>query len=79
MGNNIIEAVSHLPFYDLEMCQTSFSEIAKIEIKIQMKNSDKIREKCTLNVNSIMYLIVGDTQNNVLHFSKLQYVPLFFK
>lgn len=69
-GNEIIEAISHLPYYHLELLQTDFNDISKIEIKVTLKNYDKIKNKCTIQ-GGVMNLIVGNNKNDTLLNTKI--------
>lgn len=71
MGNELKDSVAHIPFYKMEIIQTDFTEIPKIELKITLENADKIYAKCTIQGSHFMYLIVGNSENDVLLFTKV--------
>lgn len=50
---------------------TNKGEAFSLEIKITLVNANKIKEKCTIGSNHFMYIIVGDSDNNLLYFHKI--------
>lgn len=62
MGANILEQIKYLPQYDLKL----LLEHNVITIKISLNNASDLEKKSTVNLSSNMYLIVGDSLNNIL-------------
>nr|XP_015837991.1 PREDICTED: probable ATP-dependent DNA helicase HFM1 isoform X3 [Tribolium castaneum] len=66
-GNKILEQIQHLPKYEMELQVHSNTQI---KLAISLMNAQDLETKCTVNRNSLMYLLVGDSSNNILLYEK---------
>ncbi|XP_060524507.1 uncharacterized protein LOC132700928 [Cylas formicarius] len=65
-GNQIIDQVQHLPRYEIKL------EVSDTNIKltIALANVNALKEKCSVNFESTMTLLVGNSKNEILLYEK---------
>ncbi|KAJ9596387.1 hypothetical protein L9F63_012595, partial [Diploptera punctata] len=63
MGDNLIDAVSHLPQYDLNLDTENYETTVKLNIHISISNHELVDQKSTAGTNHWVMLIVGDSNN----------------
>ncbi|XP_041453765.1 probable ATP-dependent DNA helicase HFM1 [Lytechinus variegatus] len=68
-GNQIVEAVSHLPKYDVSIEQISkYSPVkAELNITVCLQNHEKVAGKQTTKLNHNVILLIGDANNKVVY------------
>lgn len=69
-GNNIQELIAHLPKYVLQVFSEKTENGTIIKFSITLTNATDIQIKCTLDKNSYMVLLVGDSFNNIYFYEK---------
>ncbi|XP_035691410.1 LOW QUALITY PROTEIN: probable ATP-dependent DNA helicase HFM1 [Branchiostoma floridae] len=67
-GNQVHEAVSHLPKYELAIEQGArySPAVAELTIVISLNNYQSLKDKATAGKNHMCVLLIGDADNNVL-------------
>ncbi|KAF7669759.1 hypothetical protein LDENG_00124140 [Lucifuga dentata] len=72
-GNQIRESVIHLPKYEvsLEQLPRYSCATAEIVIKVNLKNQTQLLSRRTAPDHHYVSLIIGDSDNNVVHLQKL--------
>ncbi|XP_055007854.1 probable ATP-dependent DNA helicase HFM1 [Boleophthalmus pectinirostris] len=72
-GNQIREAVIHLPKYELaiEQLPRYSPTTAEIVVKVNLKNLSQLQTKRTASDQHYMSLIIGDADNNVVYLQKV--------
>ncbi|XP_067331830.1 probable ATP-dependent DNA helicase HFM1 isoform X2 [Channa argus] len=72
-GNQIRESVIHLPKYEvtLEQLPRHSCATAEIVVKVKLKNQAQLVSKRTAKDHHYVYLIIGDSDNNVVFLQKL--------
>ncbi|XP_044252465.1 probable ATP-dependent DNA helicase HFM1 [Tribolium madens] len=66
-GNKILEQIQHLPKYEMTL---QVQSKAQIKLTVSLINAQHLETKCTVNRNSLMYLLIGDSSNNILLYEK---------
>eukprot|EP00057_Strongylocentrotus_purpuratus_P010440 XP_011664914.1 PREDICTED: probable ATP-dependent DNA helicase HFM1 [Strongylocentrotus purpuratus] len=68
-GNQIVEAVSHLPKYDVSIEQVSkYSPVrAELNITVCLQNHEAVAQKQTTKPNHMVILLIGDADNKVVY------------
>jgi hypothetical protein len=72
MGNKVLEQIQHLPKYKISL---GFEE-KNVKLMVSLENMTDLQEFSTVNLNSLMYLLVGDSCNNILLYEKFWFVSL---
>lgn len=67
MGNKILEQIKYLPKYGLKVDRKDEKVFTLV---VTLDNAMDLGEKLTVNRNSIMHLLVGDSDNNVILYEK---------
>ncbi|KAF2903956.1 hypothetical protein ILUMI_02218 [Ignelater luminosus] len=70
MGNTIQDQVAHLPDYELFFEDVLHENNLTVKLIIRLNNADILKVKSSVNVNSCMNLLVGDTNNNIISYEK---------
>lgn len=70
LGNNIQNQIAHLPKYILQVSYDKVENGVTIRFSISLKNASEIQEKCTIDKNSQMVLLIGDSFNNIFIYEK---------
>ncbi|KAI8504903.1 ATP-dependent DNA helicase MER3 [Branchiostoma belcheri] len=67
-GNQVHEAVSHLPKYELAIEQGArySPTVAELTIVISLNNYQSLKEKVTAGRNHMCVLLIGDADNNII-------------
>lgn len=66
MGNEILELVTSLPFYSIELIPPETNTTFNVKLVLTLLNADSVNTNCTLGIGTFMTLLVGDSQNNIL-------------
>lgn len=66
-GDQIIEQVRHLPRYSMNLENINDSENnQKVKLTIELVNVEDIRKKSTMKLESLMILLIGNEENEIL-------------
>lgn len=76
LGNEIQEKISHLPKYNLNLEVDNKIDPSFVNLIIKLTNVFEIEDVMTCTPSSIMSLLIGDDQNNILFYEKYTYVYL---
>ena len=71
MGDNLIEAVSHLPQYELDLETENSESVVNLRVHISISNHELVEEENTAGLNHRLMLIVGDSNNKCLFTERL--------
>ncbi|KAF5277171.1 hypothetical protein FQR65_LT03877 [Abscondita terminalis] len=66
LGNLIQDEVEHLPQYELEIKQLNKSSNITMEIKVHLRNAESVKLKSSVDGDSTMSLLIGDSNNNII-------------
>lgn len=69
-GSDLQELVKRIPKYKLELMFAEENGTKSVSLYVTLTNADDLNEKMTVDKNSYMILIVGDDENNILHYVK---------
>ncbi|XP_066152085.1 probable ATP-dependent DNA helicase HFM1 [Euwallacea fornicatus] len=72
-GNTLIDEATRLPQYDLDL--TKIGDL--VEVKLRLLNFTNIQEKCTIDRDSMMTLLVGNSNNDILLYEKYSHAYMF--
>ncbi|KAF5277172.1 hypothetical protein FQR65_LT03878 [Abscondita terminalis] len=81
MGNIIQDQIQHLPQYELEIKQLNNDVM---EVKVSLRNFESVKIKSSVNKDSIMTLLIGDHNNNIILLQHIKHIelietPTFYK
>lgn len=65
--------IAQLPKYTLQVFHTKIENGTAIRFNITLKNATEVEEKCTIDKNSYMVLLVGDSFNNIYFYEKFSH------
>lgn len=69
-GSTIIELVRYIPKYTLQIAHDRMGNNIIIRIHVQLRNPTDIEKQCTLDKNTHMVLLVGDSSNTTFIYEK---------
>ncbi|XP_066257533.1 probable ATP-dependent DNA helicase HFM1 [Euwallacea similis] len=72
-GNTLTDEATRLPQYDLDLTKTG----DLVEVKLHLLNPTNIQEKCTIDRDSMMTLLVGNSNNDILLYEKYSHAYMF--
>ncbi|RZB40049.1 ATP-dependent DNA helicase HFM1, partial [Asbolus verrucosus] len=67
VGGKILEQIQYLPKYKLKL---EVSNKKSLTLIVSLENAVDLQERSTVNRNSFMHLLVGDSSNNILLYEK---------
>lgn len=70
MGNTIQDHVAHLPDYELFLDEVLYGNCLSVKLTIRLNNAEILKVNSSVNVNSCVNLLVGDTDNNIILYEK---------
>lgn len=70
MGSTIQDMVKRLPKYELLVNKEIQEDKILIKLTITMKNAAEVQNCSTLDLDSFMVLLVGDSLNNILVYER---------
>lgn len=71
-GNVIQTKAKHLPRYEMSL---NFGTNG-VDVAVKLRNVADLQESCTIGETSLMFLLVGDSRDNVLLYEKYRlYTP----
>ncbi|VEN38347.1 unnamed protein product [Callosobruchus maculatus] len=73
-GDVLYKQVLHIPKYELKLKKFLENEDrCRFELTVNLLNLENIQENCTVNINSVMCLIVGNNKNDILLHERYQH------
>ncbi|PSN45754.1 hypothetical protein C0J52_13790 [Blattella germanica] len=72
MGDNLIEAVSHLPQLELNLDTVINHSSVLVEINVSVSNYELVMQQNTAGPNHWLFLLVGDSNNKCLYKEKFK-------
>ncbi|KAF7279927.1 hypothetical protein GWI33_006598 [Rhynchophorus ferrugineus] len=65
-GNNIVDHAKHIPRYSMKLVNKN----SEIWLEIALENVEDLQVNSTVNLNSTMTLLIGDSDNNLIIYEK---------